>query len=127
MTVAQLSDYRPVPPPIGCVHHWRAIDLLCRQLMLSEAAEAQVRCTLAGLILEALAGNAEAIAAWKAIEATIKSPLRQQVSGEQMFEPLLARLREVHSLAAEFWTHHAGGRPCPKYTPTREEWIDAEP
>jgi hypothetical protein len=125
MSITQLDDYRPVPPPLGSVHDWRLVDRFCRDLLLSEGVEAQIRCELAGILLEALGGNTVAIAAWKAIEATIRLPLRQQVSGEQMFEPLLARLRDVHDHATGFWNQRASGER-PRYIPSKEEWQSVE-
>jgi hypothetical protein len=121
--VIRLDDFRPKPPvpqPPASACDWRLIDQFCTDLYLCENVQGQVRAMLAGILLECLNDNAEAIAAWRTIEAEIKRPLREQAMGEAVYQPMLDRLRAVDALANDFWTHHAGGRTCPRYQPPSE-------
>jgi hypothetical protein len=115
LDVIVLADRRPKPPPVGCPADWKLIDGFCRDLLLVESVEIQVRAALGGILVEALS-NVEAIVAWRTISAEIKSPLRQQVIGEPVYQPMIDRLRAVDALATDFWTNHAQGR-CPRYRP----------
>jgi hypothetical protein len=110
-----LADRRPKPPPVGCPADWKLIEGFCYDLMLVESVEIQVRAALGGILVEALS-NVEAIVAWRTIEAEIKRPLRPSKPGEEVWQPMIDRLRSVDALATDFWTNHAQGR-CPRYRP----------
>lgn len=122
LRVIVLADRRPKPPPVGCSDDWRLIDRFCQDLMLVESVEIQIRAGLGGILVEALS-NVEAIVAWRTISAEIKSPLRRQVIGEPVYQPMIDRLKAIDALATNFWTHHALRLGCPRYRPTEGEEI----
>jgi hypothetical protein len=113
--IVALADHRPASEPPGSPSDWRLIAKFADELRLNSDVEATMWARLGGILLEALVGNIEATVAWRVIAAQIKAPLRRRVAGEAVYEPRLDRLQAVVSLAADFWTHHAGGRTCPQY------------
>jgi hypothetical protein len=120
--VITLDDFRPRPPvpqPPASASDWRLIARLADDLLLTPDVEAQMWALLGGILLETLAGNIEAVVAWRTIEIEIKQPLRERAMGEATYEPMADRLRAVHALATDFWTHHAG-RECPRYRRSSE-------
>jgi hypothetical protein len=115
MTVISLAEFLPKPTPAASACDWRLIAKFADDLLFASDVEAQMWALLGGILLETLAGNLEAVVAWRTIEAEIRRPLREQAMGESIYEPMADRLRAVHELAKDFWTHHAGGRPRPHY------------
>jgi hypothetical protein len=64
---------------------------------------------LAVVLGDASEGRETAITYWKAIERTLRAPLRAPDKGELVFQPHLERTAIVNSLCSHYWFAHLGG------------------
>jgi hypothetical protein len=108
--MTNVLDFAPTALP-GSAADWRLIEEFCADL-LCENVQSHVRAGLAGILLEGLAENLEAVISWGLISREMSAPLRARREGEPLGQRQLERLQAIEDLCADFWRNHArGARP----------------
>jgi hypothetical protein len=111
-----IVDFAPTTSS-GSAADWRLIEEFCTDIILCESVRRHVHAGLAGILLEGLAGNLEAVISWGLLSR--ETPLRAHRHGEPLGQRQLDRLQAIEDLCADFWKHHARGRR-PQYRPPAE-------
>jgi hypothetical protein len=89
--------------PVVNSDDFRLVDEFCNEFD-TEAAEVFFRCSLCGILVQAYAGNPEALAAWKKIVAELRRPILTT-----------ARVRRVDEVGTDFWQNHSQGAQFRNY------------